>query len=562
MHAIIDNNKKMEEKMLIDSKKLDLYLKLNYNVLFAGRPGVGKTSIIYDAAKKAGLKIKYFSAPTMDPWVDLVGVPKNVMVNDLNGNQVEVLDLIPPKDFIVNKYDIIFIDEFNRAPPKVTNALMELMQFKTINGRPLDIKMVWGAINPFTEEGDFHVEKLDPAVEDRFHIKIDLPYKIDNDYIKKKHGSIGETFVEWWNNQPADIQYKVSPRRVDDAISFYNAGGTISDMIKHGNIPELISKIKIISEVLNFENALINNNENVLKKIFSKNLSKSIEKAIKEKDVFAKVVPFLSEEWLSSQILDSKKDPFVFNQVNSLAQNGDKKCSSILNEICKTNINSSFVLSNFSKIKDSISKETVENIQKNTLKNALTSKSIKENERLLAKCSEDGKLLQLFIPKSSESSFTASSLNNFYTNTAFSNIFKNYYSITSAKDNLVSIEESQECFKEKLAFSIAISCLITKSLGSKGVVYDKVTTALRDVSSSSYFFGKKNANKDFVDMEERISNFEITIEKMLPNGLNIHDLIKVYNYGTKTSVRSNLDTPFSEIDKHSKRKKYDNINYK
>ena len=40
-----------------------VYLK-NFNVLFEGERGVGKTSIIHKTFEKAGLRVKYFSAPS------------------------------------------------------------------------------------------------------------------------------------------------------------------------------------------------------------------------------------------------------------------------------------------------------------------------------------------------------------------------------------------------------------------------------------------------------------------------------------------------------------------
>ena len=46
--------------------------------MFSGRHGVGKTAIIKDVFERAGLRWKYFSCSTLDPWVDFVGVPKVV----------------------------------------------------------------------------------------------------------------------------------------------------------------------------------------------------------------------------------------------------------------------------------------------------------------------------------------------------------------------------------------------------------------------------------------------------------------------------------------------------
>ena len=539
--------------MLIDSRKLDLYLKLKYNVLFAGRPGVGKTSIIFDAAQRAGLKVKYFSAPTMDPWVDLVGVPKNVTLPH-DGKNIEVLDLIPPKDFIVNKYDIIFIDEFNRAPPKVTNALMELMQFKTINGRRLDINMVWAAINPFTEEGEFHVEKLDPAVEDRFQIRIDLPYSVDKQHLKKKHGPIADVFTDWSNDQPNEVKFALSPRRLDESIGFYEAGGTLSEMLKHGNIAGLESKIKSVADSIAFHKAIEEKNEPVLRKILSRNISTSIEAIIKDKKAnnFEKVFEYLPEEWISSQVLAYKKDSYIFDQVQKMSTSGNTRASSILQEICKTNMNSHFVISNFSKINHVIPKEALDKIEEKKKEVEKNRALFLSNETLLSKSASDSELMKKFIPDINViNNFTSTNLNNFYKQQNFNEIFEKFNSLKAT--NELTLSENQDKFKSRLAFSIAISLLISDAMGSAGTVYERLKTVLRKGShpTSSYIFNKNMAKNNFEDMEDKIEDYQENIKKILPNNLNSEDLVKIFLFATSTRTRSNMQDPFTPIVKTS-----------
>jgi len=91
--------------------KLDFWIKHHWNVLFKGKHGVGKTSLVTEAFNRANLCWRYFSAATMDPWVDFIGVPKSV--TDDFGN--EVLELIRPKDFADDRVEAIFFDEFNRC---------------------------------------------------------------------------------------------------------------------------------------------------------------------------------------------------------------------------------------------------------------------------------------------------------------------------------------------------------------------------------------------------------------------------------------------------------------
>jgi len=50
--------------------KLDNWIKYNQNVLMIGKHGVGKTALIKKAFERNGLKWRYFSAATMDPWTE------------------------------------------------------------------------------------------------------------------------------------------------------------------------------------------------------------------------------------------------------------------------------------------------------------------------------------------------------------------------------------------------------------------------------------------------------------------------------------------------------------
>jgi hypothetical protein len=267
---------------MIPTQKLDLWIKHGKNVAFFGRHGVGKTSIILDAWKRHGLRHLYFSAANMDPWIDLVGVPKEsnaqpkefqlihyLMGMDRNlaiewvennwkmssesaeqvvahisktGAMPAYLDLIRPKALALDEVDAIFFDEYNRAPEKVRNATMQFIQFKEVNGKRFDnLKMIWIACNP-SESGEYDVQELDPAQQDRFHVHVEIPFRPLPEYFNQKYGKAGQKFCDWWTKLPQEIKNNISPRRLDYAADMWSIGGDMEDVLPaNTNIAELKS---------------------------------------------------------------------------------------------------------------------------------------------------------------------------------------------------------------------------------------------------------------------------------------------------------------------------------
>lgn len=242
--------------MLVDEKKLKKLIQLERNVLFEGERGVGKTAVISKLFSECGLKVKYFSGATMDAWIHLIGAPTKVRrlkpehrAMSATADPVlqpelfeDVMRIAMPEDILDGGYDVFFIDELNRAPPEVINALMEVIQSGSINGRRLGVKMCWAAINPFKEDAEeleYQVTRLDPAVEDRFHVRIKFPYQVDRDLIIQKFGLVGGIMADWWTAQPLDVQLKISPRRLFYAAEDYKHGISPSDFFTEGDVKTL-----------------------------------------------------------------------------------------------------------------------------------------------------------------------------------------------------------------------------------------------------------------------------------------------------------------------------------
>jgi len=211
---------------LPSEKDLDFWINHNLNVMLVGSHGIGKTMLVKGAFEKNNLNYRYFSAPTMDPWVDFIGVPK-----EQTDEKGQFLDLVRPKEFRDDQVEALFFDEYNRAPKKVQNAVMELIQFKSINGRKFpNLRFIWAAINDATDN-DYNVEELDPAQMDRFHIIIKLPNKPSLAYFNNKFGRNGNIACVWWDKLPNNLKHFISPRRLDYVLEMYDRGGDITQLL-------------------------------------------------------------------------------------------------------------------------------------------------------------------------------------------------------------------------------------------------------------------------------------------------------------------------------------------
>lgn len=136
----------------------------------------------------------------------------------------------------------------HNSPKKVRNAVMELIQFKSINGKKFpNLRMVWAAINPDDDpDAVYDVDKLDPAQIDRFQVKISVPYKPSVRYFTEHFGAENaKAAVEWWTGLSDDAKKLISPRRLDYAISMFMLKGDVRDVLpSNSNVTELVKNLK------------------------------------------------------------------------------------------------------------------------------------------------------------------------------------------------------------------------------------------------------------------------------------------------------------------------------
>jgi len=112
------------------------FIRSNQNLFLFGRRGLGKTEITIQAAQECNMKVNYVNLSVIER-PDLAGYP------DMNAPGEIVTFKSPnflPKLMESAKPDsVILFDEVDKAPPEVTAPLLEILQFKSINGKPINV---------------------------------------------------------------------------------------------------------------------------------------------------------------------------------------------------------------------------------------------------------------------------------------------------------------------------------------------------------------------------------------------------------------------------------------
>ena len=140
-----------------------------FNPLFVSPPGLGKSAIVQDWAKKNGYGLIDIRAALREA-PDLIGFPR-VVFKDGKEKTINATPEMWPDE---GKH-VVFIDEVNRGTQSVMNAFMQLLTDRAIGNHklPPDVIIV-SAINPEDEQND--VNTMDSALKDRFeffHVEYD-----------------------------------------------------------------------------------------------------------------------------------------------------------------------------------------------------------------------------------------------------------------------------------------------------------------------------------------------------------------------------------------------------
>lgn len=106
------------------------------DLLITGLPGSGKTGITKQWAKDRGVNLFYLNAKNDDLGAILNGYPVDTVETDENGKTVHKVDMSFSKalDGLDKEKSVLFLDEFNRAAPKLRAVLLSLINEHVVSG--------------------------------------------------------------------------------------------------------------------------------------------------------------------------------------------------------------------------------------------------------------------------------------------------------------------------------------------------------------------------------------------------------------------------------------------
>ncbi len=307
------------------------------------------------------IKGKGNAPPKLEKLLSYFGTFDNYLlfVQSKNNHKIVSIEL----DGVEDVYDMTVDNYHNFAtecgvfvhnsPSKVRNAVMELQQFKSINGRLFpNLKVIWAAQNPVDEEETYNVEKIDPAQDDRFHVRVEIPYRPSVTYFTKVYGpKIASGSIEWWNGLPAEVKKEVSPRRLEYALKMHKIKGDLHDILPDScGIKKLLYVLESepVEEVL--KKYLIQKNKDAAIAYLSNenHYEMAINHILKQpnfREYFLPLIPseklscLMSEDKALAKYVVVKSDSVpIFKQVTEeiLQVNSNKPLCAYLNEVLKT----------------------------------------------------------------------------------------------------------------------------------------------------------------------------------------------------------------------------------
>ena len=234
------------------NKVIQPIINARFPVLIRGRHGIGKSTVVYQLAKKLGLPVVERRASQMTEG-DLLGLPK------LSKN---VTSWCPPEWLATacNKPVVLFLDEVDRATLEVRQGIFELCDSRKIAGNALHPDtLIFACVNGGEHGSQYQVGEMDPAELDRYTV-FDVEPTVE-DWLYWAGGKIAQEIWDFINHNHGHLEHKgdYEPNKVyPSRRSWERLSKTLSgvgDEIENSSVTYQISQAFI-----GFEGAVAFNN--------------------------------------------------------------------------------------------------------------------------------------------------------------------------------------------------------------------------------------------------------------------------------------------------------------
>ncbi|WP_415716703.1 AAA family ATPase [Maridesulfovibrio sp.] len=215
----------MTPKLIADS--LRILIKSQQPTFLWGPPGVGKSQIVAQVAKRHDLELIDLRAVLLDP-VDLRGLPR---ISDTGE-----ASWCPPSFLPTKGAGILFLDELNAAPPLVQAACYQLVLDRKLG--EYELPQGWTVIAAGNRESDKAVtHRMPSALANRF-VHLDFEVSVENWLDWASQNNIADELQAFIKFRPG-LLHDFDPARNEKAFPSPRSWEFVSRIIKSGPSPEV-----------------------------------------------------------------------------------------------------------------------------------------------------------------------------------------------------------------------------------------------------------------------------------------------------------------------------------
>jgi hypothetical protein len=124
---------------------LRYFIKQGGNLITFGPAGTGKTEMAMQASEAEKYDFRYLNLSVLEA-PDLIGLPTIDESSEIKRTDYALPKMLPPRGSRERPV-VLLVDEVDKAKPELQNPMLELFQFKSINGTPLDVHAVIATAN-------------------------------------------------------------------------------------------------------------------------------------------------------------------------------------------------------------------------------------------------------------------------------------------------------------------------------------------------------------------------------------------------------------------------------